>query len=84
MDYREYASIVEFSYNKREEQFVIRFLDNNSYVLKITELPKKMQTKKPKWEETRLSTDRGSLLVPVGNDFRPIPFNVIHSRGVQV
>ena len=84
MDAREYAHIVEFSFNPREEQFVIRFLDNSSYVLKVTDLPKKMQTKKPKWEDTELAKDRSALLVPVGDDFRPIPFNIIHSRGVQV
>jgi len=84
MDSREYAHIVEFSYNPREEQFVIRFLDNSSYVLKIVDLPKKFQTKKPKWRESKLSSDHSGIIIQAGGDLRMIPFNIIHSRGVQV
>ena len=84
MSSHEYAHIVEFSFNPREEQFVIRFLDNASYILKVVDLPKKMQTKKPKWKETILANDKSSLIVPVGDNYRLIPFNVIHSRGIQL
>ncbi len=81
IDLREYAVIVEFSYNPKSEQFVIRFLDNNSYVLNIDDLPKKVQTRKPEWENTQLSTDRSALIVPAGGEDKVIPFNIIHARG---
>ena len=81
---REYAHIVEYSYNPKNKHFVIRFLDNSSYVLKIDELPKKLQSKKPKWEETKLTNDRSALAVTAGKITRLIPFNIIHSRGQQL
>ena len=81
----EYAHIVEYCYNAKEKQFVVRFLDTTSYIIKIADLPKKLQTKKPKWEEAKLTKDRSSLAIPVGdNDFRLIPSSIIHSRGVSI
>ena len=80
-DSREYAFIVEYSYNLKNEHFVVRFLDNNSYVLDIEELPKKMQTKNPDWTRTELSSNRDAIIVPVGKGYREIPFHIIHSRG---
>ncbi len=82
---REYAYIVEFSFNLKEEQYVVRFLDNNSYVLKVDNLPKKMLTRKPQWEKARLSEDKTCLLVPISREEeRPIPFHVIHARGSEL
>jgi len=78
---REYAFIVEYSYDPKTEQFVIRFLDNNSYVLKVADLPKKLQTRKPKWESAQLSDTRDGLVIEAGKEAKYIPFNVIHSRG---
>ena len=80
-DLREYAFIVEYSYDPKSEQFVIRFLDNNSYVLKVADLPKKLQTRKPDWETAQLSNERDGLIVQAGKESKCIPFNVIHSRG---
>lgn len=77
----EFQQIVEFSYHLKDERFVVRFLDGSSYILKISSLPKKLQTKKPKWEESFLSEDRSGLLVRVGKDLRVIPSHVIHSKG---
>jgi len=84
MDSREFAQIVEFCFIPKEEHFVIRFLDNNSYVLKVADLPKKMLTKKPAWKEAVMSENRSSILVQAGKDVREIPFNIIHSRGKQL
>lgn len=78
---QEYERIVEFSFNPKEERFVIRFLDGSSYSLGITDLPKKMQTKKPKWEDAALSDDRVAIMVNVGNEVRIIPSHMIHARG---
>jgi len=80
-DLREYTIIVEFSYDPKSEQFVVRFLDNNSYVLKVSDLPKKVQTRKPEWENAVLSDDKSALVVPAGGEDKVIPFNVIHARG---
>lgn len=80
-DSREYAVIVEYSYDPKNEQFVVRFLDNSSYVIKVTELPQKMQARKPDWENTVLSEKRDALMVPSGAGYREIQFHVIHARG---
>lgn len=77
----EYQSICEFSYNKKLEQFVIRFLSGESYVLPVSDLPKKLQSKKPKWEEAYISDSRESIMVLAGNDLREIEAHIIHSRG---
>lgn len=77
----EYQSICEFSFNKKLEQFVVRFLSGESYVLSVCNLPKKLQTKKPKWEEAYLSDSQEAILVLAGNDVREIPAHIIHSRG---
>jgi hypothetical protein len=85
MENREYTFIVEFSYHAKEEKFVVKFLDNNSYVLKISDLHKNLLTRKPDWESTRLSEDHSCLLVPVGKTKeRTIPFHVIHSKGIPL
>lgn len=85
MENREYAFIVEFSYNPKEEKFVVKFLDNNSYVLKVSDLPKNLLTKKPNWELAKLSDDHSRLIVPISkNKERAIPFNIIHSRGIPI
>lgn len=81
MEIKEYERIVEFSFNEKEKKFVVRFLDGTSYMLNVGELPKKVQTKKPKWEEATLSEERNSILVTAGNDVREIPSHIIHSRG---
>ena len=84
LELQEFAHIVEFSYQPKLKQLVVRFLDNHSYTLKIVDLPKKLQTRKPKWEEAVKSPDGMSIIVQAGEDLRQIPFHVIHSRGKQI
>jgi hypothetical protein len=83
-DLREFAYIVEFSFHPKDEVFVVRFLDNNSYVLKISDLPKKLVTHKPMWKAAELTEDHSALIVPVKGERRLIPFHIIHSRGKQL
>jgi hypothetical protein len=78
---REFERIVEYCYQSKEEQFVIRFLDNTSYILRVADLPKKMQTRKPKWEEATLNADQNGIIVQAGEEFREIPSHIVHSRG---
>ena len=78
---REYEQIVEYCYHPKEEQFVIRFLDNSSYVLRVADLPKKMLTRKPDWENATVTPERSGLLVQAGDEFREIPAHIVHSRG---
>jgi len=80
----EISQIVEFSFNSKLDQFVIRFLNNNTYILKIEDLPKKLQTRKPDWENAVLSPSKGSLIVEAGKELRQVPFHTIHSRGKQI
>ena len=80
-DVREFERIVEYSYNPKQACFVVRFLDGSSYVLDTSNLPKKMQTKKPEWEESTLNADRCAILVHAGEDLRIIPAHIIHARG---
>lgn len=77
----EFERIVEYSFNPKSDNFVVRFLDGSSYTLSISDLPKKLQTKKPAWEEAGLNDDHSALLVTAGKDVRVIPSHVIHARG---
>lgn len=78
---REYERIVEFSFHPKDERFVVRFLDGSSYLLNVSDLPKKLQTKKPAWEEAVLSDDKSSLLVVSGSGLKEVPSHIIHARG---
>ena len=77
----EYEIIVEFCYIERHKRLVVRFLDGSSCVLDISDLPKKLQTRKPDWTNTKVSSDRTALIVEVGDSLREIPAHVIHSKG---
>lgn len=78
---REFERIVEFCFIEKEQRFVVRFLDGSSYSLPISDLPKKLQTKKSEWNESTLSDDRDSILVKAGKDIHQIPAHIIHARG---
>lgn len=83
---QEYEYIVEFSFNPKQEKFVVRFLDGKSYALEISALPKKMQTKKPSWGTAYLSVSRDAIVTVAanGNEVREIPAFMIHSKGKEV
>lgn len=80
-DIQEYEIIVEYCYHPKLEHFVVRFLDGSSYILEIIDLPKKLQTKKPNWEETVLTKEKNAILVTAKKDVRKIPAYLIHSVG---
>lgn len=80
----EYQHIVEFCYLPKTQQFVVRFLDGSSYALKTDDLPKKMQTKKPDWENSYLAPDKASIMFQAGKDVRQILPHIIHSKGRPV
>ncbi len=80
----EFERIVEFSYHTKNQKFVVRFLDGKSYTFTIFDLPKKMQTKKPNWEESYLSGDGTSIVVHAGKEVREIASHIIHSKGKEV
>ena len=77
----EYEFIVEYSFNVKQEVFVVRFLNGDSYALKVADLPKKMITKKPDWENAQISKDKNTLVYKAGSDLRQILAHVIHSKG---
>lgn len=77
----EYEQIVEFCYIPKQENYVIRFLSGECYTLKVTDLPKKMQTKSPDWENAVLSQEKNYILVTAGKELRQIACHVIHSKG---
>lgn len=78
---KEYEQIVEHSFNPKQECFVVRFLDGSSYVLKISDLPRKITTNSPNWQTATLSEDRTSILVNTNKDIKVIAAHIIHSRG---
>ena len=84
MSNEEYTIIVEYSFNPRQQSFVVRFLNGESYSLKITDLPKKMLTKKPVWDSTHLNDSKTALIYNAGEEMRQIMFHVIHSRGKKL
>ena len=83
---QEYEHIVEFSFNPKQEKFVVRFLDGKSYAIKISALPKKLQTKKPSWEDAYLSGPRDAIITVTGsgNEIREIPAFMIHAKGKEI
>ena len=81
---REYTYITEYSFDIKNEHFVVRFLDGTSYILKISDLPAKLQTHKPKWEHAILSDDHSCLIVKAGKSFKNIPFNIVYSKGCAI
>lgn len=83
---QEYEHIVEFSFNPKQEKFVVRFLNGKSYALEISALPKKMQTKKPEWENAYLSGAKDAIITVAGNgkEIREIPAFIIHAKGKEV
>lgn len=84
MPIEEFETIVEFSYNKKQSRIVVRFLDGKSYSLDTDNLPKKLQTKKPEWENMFLSPSKNSLQFIAGKDLREIPSFLIHSKGKEL
>lgn len=78
---QDYECIVEYCYNSKQETFVIRFLNGDFYSLKISDLPKKMLTKKPDWENTKLSPEKNALIYEAGGDLRQILAHTIHAKG---
>ena len=80
----EYEHIIEFSFNSRQNKFVVRFLDGKAYALNLADLPQKMQTKKPVWEEAYLSSQKTALIVQAGKEVREIPSHMIHSKGKEL
>lgn len=78
---KEYEQIVEHSFNPKQECFVVRFLDGSSYVLKISDLPKKLITNSPDWPTATLSKERTSILVNTHKDIKVIAAHIIHARG---
>lgn len=82
---QESEQIVEFSYNPQHEQIVARFLNGDSFLVKITSLPKKLQSKHPNWDRMQLFIDRSRLLVTANNsELREIPSKLIRQRGSQI
>lgn len=81
---QDYEHIVEFSYNPKQEKFVVRFLDGKSYSLETSALPKKMQTKKPAWENAYLSGPKDAIILIAGKEVREIPAFMIHAKGKEV
>lgn len=81
----EQETIVEYSFNPKSSCFVVRFLDGSSFVLKILDLPKKVQfNKKLNWENTQLSSDKNSLFIPLltqNDEGIILEFNTIRTKG---
>lgn len=80
----DYEQIVEFSFNEKAANFVVRFLDGESYVLDASNLPRKLQTKKPNWKKCIVSPGRGALLLQMEKEIREIPSFLIHSKGRKI
>ena len=80
----EYEVIVEFSFNEKSEQFVIRFLSGESYCLPVKDLPKRLITKKPAYKAAKLNPTHNSLLFEAAGEVREIPFHMIHSKGTPI
>ncbi len=81
MTFKDYERIVEYSYQSKTKKFVIRFLDGTSYILQVDDLPKRLRTKKPDWDNTALASDSSKIVFIAGGEEREIPAHIIHARG---
>ncbi len=77
----EYERIVEYSFQVKSRQFVIRFLSGAIYTLKINDLPKRLHSKKIDWESACFSPNHTSLIVQAGKEIREIPSHMVYARG---
>lgn len=80
----EQAIIVEYSFNPKSSCFVVRFLDGSSFVLKTSNLPKKVQFNKHlDWESTQLLPSKNGLFVPINSQTGGISIehNIIRTKG---
>ena len=80
----EFERIVDFCFIVKQSKFVVRFLDGSTCALETADLPKKMQTKKPQWEDAYLSRDQSSLVVRAGKDLRYVKSHIIRSKGKEI
>jgi len=82
---REFERIVEFSYQKKTKHFVVRFLEGQTYKLSLEDLPPKLLTKQPEWQEASLSDDRTSIQATCSDgEIKTIPYHIIHANGTLV
>lgn len=80
----ENEQIVEFSYNSQQEHIVARFLNGESFIVRISDLPKKLQSKHPLWEKMQLWNDRSRLLVSANSEIREVTSKIIRERGINL
>lgn len=78
---KECDQIIEFSFNSKQKSFVIRFLDGSSYLLKISDLPRRLIGNSPDWNSARADQSKTALLVNTSKEVRVINAKTIHNRG---
>jgi len=79
---REFHKIIEFSFNKRQKFFIIRFLDGTCLKSFIKHFPIKFQAKSARWTEAVLGSDEETLIVPTEKRKKlKIPAFVLYSSG---
>lgn len=87
---REFETIVEFSYNEKQNAYVVRFLDGTLYIINIDNMPHKLKLKNQNidWSSAIISTDKKCLEITIPgkkkNSVLQIPSHIIHSRGDQI
>jgi hypothetical protein len=77
----EYEKIVEFSFNAKALNFVVRFLSGESYSMNVQDLPKAIQAKSPDWSSLKIDSRHSGFTVSCKGGIMEIPAFVIHSRG---
>lgn len=60
--------IVEFSFNSKINQFVVRFITGDIYLFNIKKLPKNMLTKNPVFAESFLNPEQNIIVFRAGVD----------------
>ena len=80
----EYEQIVEFSFNEKESNFVIRFLDGRNYVLSVSDLPQELKSPKVEWSKSFLSKKKDEIQTRLGRKIKRIPYHMIHSKGIEL
>ena len=77
--------ITEFSFNAKNNQFVVRFINSETYVLNIKKLPKNILTKNPDFSNCFLNPKQNIIVFQAGTDIiRGISSIVVKTLGKEV
>lgn len=84
LDIRDFQHIVEHSFLSKNRRVVARFLNGDSFYIKVDDLPKELQAKKLDWANSRLSDDHKEIIVSDGDGERSLQAHLFYAKGKEL